>query len=257
MTIAHLGDLHFGRLAEPEVVCALFDDVRSLQPDLVAISGDLTQRARVREFRRARSYLRAFGQPCLVVPGNHDVAAWWHPFDRLFRPLARYRKFITDDLTPTFVKDGVRVLGVSSAYGLTVQGGRVETPERIREWFEGNKGEFRILVVHHPLMQFEGVRRQDVAQNGQEALEAGADLVLSGHRHVARVHEVGLPDGRRVVVSLTGTATSDRWRAPQAYENRYQVVRIGREEFSIEERLFDSGTFRPAGRSIFERTVLS
>ena len=57
------------------------------------------------------------------MPGNHDVYAWWRPFHRVFRPLSRYRRHITDDLTPTFRQDGLAVLGINSAHGRTIKGG--------------------------------------------------------------------------------------------------------------------------------------
>ncbi|HVL55812.1 MAG TPA: metallophosphoesterase, partial [Burkholderiaceae bacterium] len=71
-TVLHLSDLHFGRLAE-EVVGPLADAAARLRPDLIAVSGDLTQRARASQFRSARQFLDLLPGPKIVVPGNHDV----------------------------------------------------------------------------------------------------------------------------------------------------------------------------------------
>ena len=90
-TVAHLSDLHFGR-EDPRVVEAVLQDVDAQHPDLVVVSGDLTQRARRGQFQAARAFLDRFKAPVLVVPGNHDIPL----FDlarRFFRPLKRYRSF--------------------------------------------------------------------------------------------------------------------------------------------------------------------
>ena len=68
----HLSDLHFGRV-DQRVYGPLIEAVHALKPDLIAVSGDLTQRARSAEFEAARKFLDALPQPQIVVPGNHDV----------------------------------------------------------------------------------------------------------------------------------------------------------------------------------------
>ena len=54
--LIHLSDLHFGR-DRPELMRPLLDAVNGLSPDLVAISGDLTQRAFDSQFRAARAFI--------------------------------------------------------------------------------------------------------------------------------------------------------------------------------------------------------
>lgn len=88
-TIVHLSDIHFGRV-DTSVVTPLINTVTSLRPDLVAVSGDLTQRARVSEFTHARRFLDTLPHPQIVVPGNHDVPLH-NIFSRFSHPLERYR----------------------------------------------------------------------------------------------------------------------------------------------------------------------
>ena len=97
-TVVHLSDLHFGRV-DPVVVGALRQTVQQLQPDLVAVSGDFTQRARARQFSDAREFLESLPRPQLIVPGNHDVPLH-NVFARFFNPLGGYRQYMTDDLRP-------------------------------------------------------------------------------------------------------------------------------------------------------------
>src|SRR3954469_19108949 len=109
-TIVHLSDLHFGRL-DRRVVAPLVAAIRAIAPDLVAVSGDFTQRARASQFVEARDFLQTLPFPQLVVPGNHDVPL----FDvarRFLRPLARYRRFIADDVEPMFIDEEIAALGL-------------------------------------------------------------------------------------------------------------------------------------------------
>src|SRR6187200_548492 len=94
--IVHLSDVHFGR-TDPKVVAAVVDLVRRVDPHLVAISGDLTQRARGWQFREARAFLDALPCPQLVVPGNHDVPLY-DVARRFLDPLGNYMRYITKNL---------------------------------------------------------------------------------------------------------------------------------------------------------------
>src|SRR6266850_3541000 len=99
-TIIHLSDLHFGRV-DRRIVAPLVAAIDELAPDLVAVSGDFTQRARTREFTEARAFLETLRFPRLVVPGNHDVPLY-NVARRFLSPLGRYRRFIAEDLQPTY-----------------------------------------------------------------------------------------------------------------------------------------------------------
>ncbi len=104
-TIAHMSDLHFGR-TDSTVVKALITFVNEIKPDLVAVSGDLTQRARSWQFQEARAFLDALPKPQIVIPGNHDVPLY-NVFARFVSPLDKYRRYITDHLCPVYV-DSIR-----------------------------------------------------------------------------------------------------------------------------------------------------
>src|SRR5947209_5419336 len=122
-TIVHLSDLHFGRIHEPATE-PLVRQIVALQPQLVVISGDLTQRARTSQFQEARRFLESLPQPQIVVPGNHDVPAY-NLVRRFLDPLKRYRQYITSDLLPTYIDDEIAVFGLNSARSLTTQYGKL------------------------------------------------------------------------------------------------------------------------------------
>src|SRR5205814_7363149 len=91
---------------------------------MVAISGDLTQRAKRHEFAAAKAFLARIPFPQLVVPGNHYIPLY-DLGRRFLRPLNRYRRYITENLSPLFVDDELAVLGVNTARSATVKNGRI------------------------------------------------------------------------------------------------------------------------------------
>ena len=124
--IAHLSDVHFGA-HDPVVVGVRRGLARRARPDLVVISGDFTQRARVEQYREAGAFLdrlEAAGLKTLGVPGNHDIPLY-DVVRRFARPLDRYRRYIDDDLCPWFESERLAVLGINTARSLTFKNGRI------------------------------------------------------------------------------------------------------------------------------------
>src|SRR4029079_19628242 len=122
-TILHLSDLHFGRV-NPLLVDPLLKIVKEIGPDLVAVSGDLTQRARSHQFQQARSFLEALPKPQIIVPGNHDIPLH-NVFARFVQPLPEYRGYITTDLQPVYADEEMVVVGVNTARSSVFKGGRI------------------------------------------------------------------------------------------------------------------------------------
>ncbi|MBC8076215.1 MAG: metallophosphoesterase, partial [Chloroflexales bacterium] len=128
--LMHISDLHagppFNLLGQLQVA----REAHELQPDLLVISGDFVQRADfTTQWRTIAAYLKLLPQPQLVVPGNHDVPMY-NSFNRLFRPYARYRRYISATLNPVFELPGLLVAGACTAHGLTVDGGRLSRSQQ-------------------------------------------------------------------------------------------------------------------------------
>ncbi|MDB5693753.1 MAG: metallophosphoesterase [Alphaproteobacteria bacterium] len=226
--IAHLSDVHFGA-HDPRIVDALEALLPALRPDLVVISGDFTQRARVEQYRMACGFvdrIEQAGLAVLAVPGNHDIPLY-DVARRFARPLHRYRRYIDEELCPWFETDEIAVLGINTARSLTFKDGRIshEQMALIRERFrEVSPGKTRILVTHHPLFampigESEGLTKT-VGRRG-EALEAigaaGVHLLLAGHFHHAysrSAREMVETAGPELVIQA-GTATSTRVRGDE------------------------------------------
>ena len=230
--IAHLSDIHFGA-NDPDIVAATIDWLKEKQPDLVIISGDLTQRAREGQFQDASEYLHALrqnGHKLLVVPGNHDVPLY-DVFRRFASPLGRYKRYIAQDLCPWVETDEAAILGINTARSLTIKDGRInrEQMQLIRQRFSNvAPDKTRILVTHHPLFALpigQGNELSEAVGRQEDALkaisDAGVHLTLAGHFHrtYAEAARKMVAEAGPTLVIQAGTATSTRLRnqEPQSF----------------------------------------
>jgi 3',5'-cyclic AMP phosphodiesterase CpdA len=243
-TIVHLSDLHFGRVDE-RIVTPVIQRVRAVNPDLVAVSGDFTQRARRGQFIKAKMFLDALPFPKLVVPGNHDVPLY-DVATRLLNPFGGYRRYIAEDLEPSFVDDEVAIVGLNSARALAIEGrGRLNevqvrcAADRLRRL---SPRLIKIVVTHHPFDLPEGFHEQNLVGRAAMAMsqlaDAGADLFLAGHLHVSHVGHTAERykiKGHSALIIQAGTM-STRGRGEL---NTFNVLRLARPEVSIERYTWD------------------
>jgi 3',5'-cyclic AMP phosphodiesterase CpdA len=225
-SIVHISDLHFGT-EDRAIFDALISDIDGVtapKPTLVAISGDLTQRARANQFLAARHFLDNLIVPYIVVPGNHDVPLY-DLFRRFFKPLDLYKQYITDDLMPAFMQDDLAVVGVSTATGFTRKNGRMTRGmcERVCATLSTSNAPWKVLVAHHPFVIPSGVDEPTV-HGAAEAIphleSCGVDVILSGHMHVAFASDVAgfRSDDHKLISVHAGTAVSKRTRGePNGY----------------------------------------
>lgn len=215
--LVHLTDLHFG-LHRAELVTPLHDAVLATRPDVVAVSGDLTQRALRGQFAQAMEFLRGLGTPFLVIPGNHDLPAF-NPLLRLVDPFGPYRRGAARDLTPVLQVGRLRLFGVNTADPLRWRGGvaRRHEIDRICAAMRAAPVDVtNIAVCHHPLEEPPGFQRGET-RDGDTALtklaEAGLHVALSGHlHHWTKGLGIAAASARPVFQMQTGTALCARAR---------------------------------------------
>jgi 3',5'-cyclic AMP phosphodiesterase CpdA len=260
-TILHLSDLHFGRV-NPSLLDPLIGVAKDIGPNVVAVSGDLTQRARSYQFQQARSFLDALPKPQIVVPGNHDIPLH-NVFARFLEPLTKYKRYITEDLQPAYEDEEVVIVGVNTARSLVFKGGRINETQvgRLREKFcASGDGVVKVIVTHHPFDLPEGYDERDLVGRARMAMtglaECGADLFLAGHLHVSHTGHTKRYNirGHSALVVQAGTATSTRERGEA---NSFNVLRIAYPEITVKKFAWDSlkGSFAVLTVEQFEQTV--
>jgi 3',5'-cyclic AMP phosphodiesterase CpdA len=238
-TILHVSDVHFGPPHLPRLSEGVIDLVEERRPDLVVVSGDLTQRALPEQFRQARAWVDRIPAPTLVVPGNHDIP-FHKPLFRLWRrflePFGEYKRHFSPDLEPVYSDPELVVAGVNTAHGWTIKDGTLRR-RRLREVAEifrhAPPAAYRVVVAHHQLVPAPGFGSQTVSRNAEEAItvfaRSGVGLVLSGHLHQGYVasSEAFYPQaGAPVLLLHSGTSTSSRGRAHERERNTCNWIKI-------------------------------
>jgi len=231
-TIVHLSDLHFGRVDET-LIAPIVAQIHELAPDLIVVSGDLTQRARSEQFREARQFLDALPQPQIVVPGNHDIPLF-NVAARFFSPLTKYRRHITEQLQPIFIDEEIAVIGINTARSLTIKDGRVNDRQieiARRELAAVGDHVVKIIVTHHPFDLPPGPQHHDLVGKALPAMRAfaicGADVLLAGHVHTSSAASSAARydiQGYSALVVQAGTATSTRVREQ---DQSFNVLDLG------------------------------
>jgi 3',5'-cyclic AMP phosphodiesterase CpdA len=257
-TLVHLSDVHFGRTHEA-TVRQLVAAVQRTGPDVVVVSGDLTQRARRHEFERARDFLDSLPGHRIVVPGNHDVPLH-NLYARFFAPLDNYRRYISEELEPSYFDDEVAIVSLNTARSMTVKGGRINNRQisRIEEILRQTPPELiRIIVSHHPFDLPERYAGSDLVGRARIAMGRFArsvDVFLAGHFHLsycggtAERYSFG---GHSAVFVQAGTACSNRSRGEA---NSFNVLRTEPDRLMVETHSIGADdVFHRVGTDQFQR----
>jgi 3',5'-cyclic AMP phosphodiesterase CpdA len=226
--ILHVSDLHFGRPAVPLQIDAIEALIQEERFDVVAVSGDVSQRARSGEFQRAQAFLRDARRvsDTIVVPGNHDVRWWNAPMGLGKRDdmYADFREFISPDLEPVLDVPGARIVGLNTSQGITrrtltwnmrdlsvIGDVRREQLEAMRAKFEAGPADAaRVVVMHHNPVRGELSQRHGIKHTKKVLgafAEMDVDLVMCGHDHQEAIHYVEHTK-KGTVISTAGTVSS-------------------------------------------------
>jgi 3',5'-cyclic AMP phosphodiesterase CpdA len=257
MRIAHISDLHFGGIVSTELLSALQEDLQDAHPQLLAITGDITDRGRNSQFKWARNFLASLDIPYLTVPGNREIGilAFW---EWIFPSLAmrRYESYFgqSDRIIYHYTAENIVFIGLNSVHQLPAWPGRIKRDTRY--WLKNLASEFpdarKVLLLHHPVMPV--IRSSSywahILSDAGEILnicsETGISLILQGHKHRSAVMEVSLPSrNARIVVSCGGAPLSVRWDAA------YHIIDISETSIEVGTREYRNQRFDETGRYEF------
>jgi 3',5'-cyclic AMP phosphodiesterase CpdA len=235
--VLQISDPHFGTEI-PAVVEALVALSHELRPDLVVLSGDITQRARRAQFEAAGAFVeRLEAKRLLASPGNHDIPLF-DVVTRFFDPYAGYKREFGGDFEPRFEAPDCLVLGVKTTRRYRHVDGEISSEQRARiaiELRNAAPSQLRIVVLHQPVCVPRSSEEHNVVRGNRAAVrawsEAGADVLLAGHIHlpfVLPLHELMAPLPRPLWAVNAGTAVSHRTRRDAG--NSVNVLRTSASE---------------------------
>ena len=257
VSVFHVSDLHFGQPAVPEQIDAIERIIQERKFDVVAVSGDLTQRARSGEFQRARAFIRDAGRVSrtIVIPGNHDIKWWRSPlgFGDPKRISETYRKYIDDNLEPVLRVEGATFVGINTAQGVTrrtltwnvrdisiigdVRRSQIEQARRL--FAKSPETDARVIVMHHNPVRGELSQRHGL-KNTKKILgafaELGVDVVLCGHDHQEAIHYVE-HTRKGTVISTAGTVSN---RSRGGRPSSLNVITLSPTEIEVSTSVWSS-----------------
>jgi len=220
--LLQVSDPHFGT-ERPPVMQALQALAEAEQPQVLIVSGDITQRGSPGQFSAARRYLDGLGIPAmLAVPGNHDIPLL-QPLARWLRPYAAFHRAFGPELEPVLELPELLAIGVNTTRPRRHKDGEVSAAQVARvaqQLRRATPQQLRIVVTHQPVHVVRPRDEHNLLHGAGPAVrawaEAGADLVLGGHIHFPSVGLLsdrypGLP--RRAWGIQAGTAVSHRIRS--------------------------------------------
>ena len=268
ITILHGSDVHFGPPHNDVAAEAFQAAARTLAPDLIVVSGDFTQRAKVREYEAARAWLDRLPRvPLVVTPGNHDVPLY-RVWERLTDPYRNYRTWISPELDSVTRIPGLILVSLNSTAPLrTVVQGRIDRRQvefAAHVFQQADPADARIVVAHHhfaPAPDYEGDRAMPGAREVLDALNAQrVELILGGHLHRAYIGNSldvypGADRDHGIVIVQSGTTSSRRGRARERAKNSFNVIRVAEDHLEITHFMYfqEAGGFAPFSMHAFPR----
>ena len=227
MIIVQLSDLHVGSQFLPEVFETLVKEVNGLHPDVIVITGDLTNEGLIKEYEKCKSLLTKFNTKKIIsISGNHDYRNTGYLLFKKFFPFQTVNELDNDIVLVT----------VGTARPDRNEG---EVGYRQNLWLERTmkkyKDKVKIVAMHHHLIPIPdtGSDQLTVVDAGdvlRTVLDTQVDVVLCGHKHRPWAWNFG-----KLTVVNAGTATSDRVRG--LFENTYNILTISNKKIQVDLKI--------------------
>ena len=227
MIIVHLSDLHVGSQFLPEVFETVVKEVNELNPDVIVITGDLTNEGLKKEYEKCKSLLTKFNTKKIIsISGNHDYRNTGYLLFKKFFPFQ----------TVNELDDDVVLVTVGTARPDRNEG---EVGYRQNLWLERTmkkyKDKVKIVAMHHHLIPIPdtGSDQLTVVDAGdilRTVLDTQVDVVLCGHKHRPWAWNFG-----KLTVVNAGAVTSERVRG--LFENTYNILSISNKKVQVDLKI--------------------
>jgi len=217
--------------------------IDKIKPDLIIISGDLTQRATEKEYAEAKAFIDKLYYPVFVIPGNHDIPLY-NVFRRMISPYKKYFKFISSNLSPVYTDKEIAVIGINTVRRSTISSGRISKKQikettKILEEIDPEK--IKIIVCHHPFdlpTRSHHAHTHKVVARAKTAMnhlsQQKVDMFLAGHLHLSHAGDTTsrykIKDYSGLIIQA-GTAISKRSRGEPV---SFNVLKINKPEIVVE-----------------------
>jgi len=224
--IAHISDLHISNSTfDEELFMNAVTEINNLNPDMIILTGDITNRGYYTEFQQATKYLEMFDAPLFAVPGNHDARNLGYQ---------TFEELIGENSWKLTMDGNLTVIGIDSS-SPDENKGHVGTPQHM--WLEHQLDEcainehFSIVALHHHVVPLPQTgRERNVLSDAGDILKTltthEVDLVLSGHKHVPNIWKIN-----NTLVVNAGSLCSNKLRGK--IKNSYNIYNITDSEIEI------------------------
>jgi Icc protein len=228
LLIVQISDIHAGPEFQDRIFQQAVDEINSLDPDLMLVTGDLTENGLLSQYERASELMKQFKcKTRIYTSGNHDYRSTGYLLFRRFfpsKPILRTKDILVATLSTARPERNDGEAGHRQIVWLE----KVLKPERRR---------FKLVIMHHHLVPV-----PDTGPNTIPILDAGdvlralnrskANLVVCGHRH--RPWKWTL---NRTPIIHAGSLSSERLRG--FFANSYNIIETEKDDYRAKLKIVD------------------
>ncbi|HZD33636.1 MAG TPA: metallophosphoesterase [Nitrososphaeraceae archaeon] len=237
LQLVQLSDLHIGgAYFRQEIFDTIINEVNNkLKPDVILITGDLTDEGLYHQLKRASLEIKKFTDVCpnvIILPGNHDYRhTGYLLFNKFFSssPSSSSNSSYSSSSRMSNINSFDRTLIITLA---TARPDRDEgeVGHRQKLWLERvlsdkkYRKHTKIIAMHHHLIGVPdtGTDKIVIVDAGdilRTCIKYKIDLVLCGHKHRPWLWNLETLD-----IAYAGTASSTRFRG--FTKNTYNIIEI-------------------------------
>jgi len=227
MLLVQISDIHVGSQFQPKVFDQVVNEVNKLKPDVIVITGDLTNEGLIKEYKECKKLVSKLKtKKIITISGNHDYRNTGYLAFKKFFPFESVNKLSEDIVLVT----------IGTARPDRNEG---EVGYRQNLWLERTmkkyKDKVKILAMHHHLVGIPdtGADRLTITDAGdvlRTLVSTKVDLVLCGHKHRPWIWNFGKP-----LITYAGTASSERARG--LFENTYNIITINGKKIQVDLKI--------------------